>query len=153
MHARLEVSLGIYQHGPRYRELCDSFASAQLSVTFRLVRQTTIVPPEPQDRTGKGKAKAETTSLPHGVAVSPFVESDTFGAPLRVDKSYVSTDLRLVGPPGVKERAQELFLKFNGDLVLEGGASTDQIPTRQDPQLALPIRVQTCNAEIRWVEH
>lgn len=151
----MEVSLGIYQHGPRYRGLCDSFANTQQSVTFRLVRQTTIIPPEPnpkpepEDRKGKAKAKAKTTALPHGVTVSPFVESDTFGVPLRADKPYISTDLRLVGPHGAKERAQELFLKFEGDLVLEGGATIDKTSKGQAAQSTLPIRVQACNAEVR----
>ena len=149
------MSLGIYQDGPRYRGLCDSFAKTLLSVTFRLVRQTTIIPPEPkperepEDRKGKGKAKAKSTSLPHGVTVSPFVESSTFGTPLQVDKPYVSTDLRLVGPPGVKERAQELFLKFDGDLDFEGGATICGRSNGEGSQLALPARVQACNAEAR----
>ncbi|TKA52051.1 hypothetical protein B0A53_04711 [Rhodotorula sp. CCFEE 5036] len=156
LHVRLEVSLGIYQDGPRYRELCDSFAKTHLSVTFHLVRQTMIVPPaptpapEPEDRKGKGKAKAKSTSLPHGVAVSPFVESDTFGAPLQIDKPYISTDLRLVGPPGVKERAQELFLKFDGDLVLACGVTVDAKTRESELQSALPSRVQACNAEVRY---
>jgi hypothetical protein len=108
--------------------------------------------PEPEDRKGKGKAKAKSTSLPHGVAVSPFVESDTFGAPLQIDKPYISTDLRLVGPPGVKERAQELFLKFDGDLVLACGVTVDAKTRESELQSALPSRVQACNAEVRWVK-
>lgn len=92
---------------------------------------------------------AKSSPLPHGVTVSPFAESDTVGVPLRVDKPYISTDLRLVGPPGVKERAQELFLKFNGDLVLEGDAMIQARSKEEGSRSALPVRVQACTAEVR----
>ncbi|GAA5883850.1 hypothetical protein JCM3774_005797 [Rhodotorula dairenensis] len=84
------------------------------------------------------------------VSAAPFVQVEHIGRLLRLDKHYLSTELRLVGPPGAKDSAQELFVKFAGDLVLtreDYGANVDE---NSAPQLVLPTRAQACNAEVRY---
>ncbi|GAA5993524.1 hypothetical protein JCM10908_000632 [Rhodotorula pacifica] len=156
LNYRFEVSLGVHQHGPQYRALYDCLLRAHPVATLRLIRSSTIVPPEPKDGTdakGKGKGKAKASTLAHGITLPPIVQVEQFGKTHTTDKHYVSTELRLVGPPGEKERAQEVFVKFDGYLALsmeEYGAEIDKLSAKQGARLILPTRVQACNAEVRY---
>lgn len=153
---RFEVSAGVH-FGKDLLQTELKLAGLALTTDFRLVRRTTIALPlgsiaAAGDAAVKGKGKAK--ALPPGVSLKPLVDEVTIGR-VRTDRHHVRRDMRLSESEDEPQvRAYELFLVFEGDLVLQPNDFAQGLPRTKSPEKPkspppLPIRVEICHAEVR----
>ncbi|BGP26670.1 hypothetical protein Rt10032_c11g4388 [Rhodotorula toruloides] len=142
LHYKLAVSLGVHTY-PGVQQFLDDLGRGSLTGDSCTESFATLS----VERKVRVKRRMVHAHFDHPPVIStqPCQVSPNghdWSAQLRNVRYKVEHDMRLVGPPGERGvRAEEVFLKFEGHLVLQQDSSW------QDA-LALAPRVKSCNIEV-----